>query len=673
MNKSRRKKGQFIIVAAVLILLVLISTLVFLYSNLPTTAVSVQNFLGSEKSVEQAIQKVYASSVSYYGSILNVTGNVTYARQQANLLTVDGFNHLSTIFSSYGLTMSASNPVFSADWYSTSAYTYVEGVVHFNLSQLGLSGLSENATQELEAQIVCPPRCASSNEATVNVTSGGNQPVINLGPSNFFFKVFSADANAWVQQPVASVVNYGNGTYSMHLPSSSSSQAYILGIEDNRGILVVLSSYSKLTYTLSWPSGSSSLSGQPIVMEFLNDGQVRWLEQNLKFTSSTSIPIPPVPVKDLLVNETPTGGKSAYVPFQVEDWASNYTVPLGLAGNLTLFSNFQMIVVEAYTNTQTITISWNGLDSTNQTPYSIPGTVASGKYFTAPGSNTFTNSNIKVQMNTGGSVYIQVSTMGGSSLASVYFVRVDGVSSTAQGGYTETLIPGVVRDILQVEPENQAGFGNAYDTYFQVVVLIPAKTNWVQTFQRVFFVNDSSSVYPRSVNDAMLSKLIPSSSSLKLNWFIQAATTPTSNVYAEVSTSSAQSFNQSTPNGEYHLWGVYCSGSVQSGHDPCASGYNVGYLMTTSGLMSLYYFPANFSSKNPCSAGVRAQAGSSPYAEVDPLIPNSGCGGISFYQTYTVSWSGMFWFWPSGQSSQMDPYMLSVLVESPLSVSVSAQ
>jgi hypothetical protein len=671
MDKSRRKQGQFIIVAAVLILLVLISTLVFLYSNLPTTAVSVQNFLGSEKSVEQAIQKVYASSASYYGSILNVTGNVTYARQQANLLTVDGFNHLSTIFSSYGLTMSASTPVFSADWYSTTAYTYVEGTVHFNLTQLGLSGLSENTTQELMAQIVCPPKCVSNTEATVNVTSEGGQPVINLGPPNFFFKVFSQDADAWVQQPVTSVVNYGNGTYSMPIPSSSSSQAYILGVEDNRGILVILSSYSRLTYTLNWPSGSTSLSSQPMVVEFLNNGQVRWLEQNLVFTSSTPVPIPPVPVKDLLVNETPAGGMSTYVPFQVEDWASNYTVPLGLAGNLTLFSDFQMVVVEAYTNTQTITISWNGLDSTNQTPYSIPGTVASGRYFTVPGSNTFANSNIKVQMNTGGSVYIQVSTMSGSNLGSVYFIRADKVNSTAYGNYTETLIPGVVRDILQVEPENSGGFGQAYDTYFQVVVLIPARTNWVQTFQRVFFVNDSSLVYPRGVSDLMLAKLIPAKSSL--DWFIQGATTPTSNLYTEVSSTTPQPFNQSTPNGEYHLWGVYCSGSVRSGKDPCNSGYNVGYLMTSNGLMSLYYFPANFSSKNLCSAGVRAQTGSNPYAEVDPLIPHSGCGGMSFFETYTVSWSGMLWFWPSGQSSQMDPYMLSVLVESPLSISVSTQ
>ena len=32
------------------------------------------------------------------------------------------------------------------------------------------------------------------------------------------------------------------------------------------------------------------------------------------------------------------------VPFQVEDWASGYTVPLGLTNNATVFGNRQMIV-----------------------------------------------------------------------------------------------------------------------------------------------------------------------------------------------------------------------------------------------------------------------------------------------------------------------------------------
>ena len=62
-------------------------------------------------------------------------------------------------------------------------------------------------------------------------------------------------------------------------------------------------------------------------IELLQNGTMRWLGQNLEVTTQT-IPVPPVPVKAIHVNQT-INGVNREVPFQLEDWASNYQIPLG--------------------------------------------------------------------------------------------------------------------------------------------------------------------------------------------------------------------------------------------------------------------------------------------------------------------------------------------------------
>ena len=61
-----------------------------------------------------------------------------------------------------------------------------------------------------------------------------------------------------------------------------------------------------------------------VAVELLQNGTMIWLGQNLQVTTQT-IPIPPVPVKAIHINET-IDGVNQQVPFQIEDWASSYTV-----------------------------------------------------------------------------------------------------------------------------------------------------------------------------------------------------------------------------------------------------------------------------------------------------------------------------------------------------------
>ena len=103
-----------------------------------------------------------------------------------------------------------------------------------------------------------------------------------------------------------------------------------------------------------------------VAVELLQNGTMRWLGQNLQFTTQT-IPVPPVPVKAIHINET-IDGVNQQVPFQIEDWASSYTVPLGLTSNTTVFGNRQMVVFLVNTHVSDFTLWWNGSDTAQQTP-----------------------------------------------------------------------------------------------------------------------------------------------------------------------------------------------------------------------------------------------------------------------------------------------------------------
>ena len=110
-------------------------------------------------------------------------------------------------------------------------------------------------------------------------------------------------------------------------------------------------------------------------VEILQNGTMRWIGENMKVTTKT-IPIPPIPVKAIHVNQT-INGVNQQVPFQIEDWASNYQIPLGLTSNTTVFSNRQMIVVLLNSGVKDFTVWWDGNDTAVQTSYAY-----TNRYFT---------------------------------------------------------------------------------------------------------------------------------------------------------------------------------------------------------------------------------------------------------------------------------------------------
>jgi hypothetical protein len=303
--------------------------------------------------------------------------------------------------------------------------------------------------------------------------------------------------------------------------------------------------------TLRYPSDT-------ITIELLQNGTMRWLGQNLLNTTQ-SMPIPPLPVKSIHVNQT-INGVDSEVPFQIEDWASDYLIPLGLTGNLSVFSGGNMIVFLVNSNVSRVAVWWNGSDLATQTPYAFVN-----RYFTGdnPSAGTLTNGMLTLQF--GGS-FTLMSTVGSSSCTAT-FMRLNGQASTYGASPAYVIASGVVRDIVQQEAEWSNGAPNSPNLYAHIVLTLPANATYYTYELRALFVQSQQS---RTVTDLCPIKLQTS--------FTQPMTeNGTAGGYPTVSNATGTFYNQSS------VWAHHWSQLI--------SGTNgAGIMFTDAGNSQLYSF-----------------------------------------------------------------------------------
>ena len=231
-----------------------------------------------------------------------------------------------------------------------------------------------------------------------------------------------------------------------------------------------------------------------ITVELLQNGTMRWLGQNLQLTTDGK-PIPPVPVKAIHVNQT-VNGVEQEVPFQVEDWASEYRIPLGLTNNATVFSNKQMIVFLITVNVSKVTIWWNGSDTATQTSKAY-----TNHYFNDnPSGRTLNNGKMTAQFASTG--FTVTSTVGNvTSTASL--MRINMEEDTTDPELAYVIVNGTVRDIVQGEAEwgTAMGGGGAYNcpnVYASIVLTLPAKATYYTYQLRLMFID---STQPRNITN----------------------------------------------------------------------------------------------------------------------------------------------------------------------------
>jgi hypothetical protein len=285
-----------------------------------------------------------------------------------------------------------------------------------------------------------------------------------------------------------------------------------------------------------------------MAIELLQNGTMRWFGQELATVKAR--PIPPMPVKSFHVNQT-VNGIDREVQFQVEDWASNYRIPLGLSSNSSVFSNRNMLVCLVTPQVSRVTIWWNGSDEAVQTPLAY-----TNQYFAINTvQRTVTNGILNLRINFSSGTFRVTSTVGTSSCTSELF-RINNVVAgygAAEPNYAIT--NGPVRVIIHHEVEwGNGGIPNCPDLFAHLVLTLPANVTYYTYTLRLMFL---STQRPRNITD-----LCPISLSAPINLIQTENGTASGYPIVTNTTGLFRNFTQAI---WAHHWSQFISGTKGSG------------------------------------------------------------------------------------------------------------
>ena len=735
-------KGQFSIIAALLVAVVLISTVIITYSTIRNSPIQDQpQILSAIDETNFAIKQILGFTVGYYGSVLKVTGNSSYARTLAINYLHSGLVNIANMHPEWGASFKVSKTELYTYWFTNASYSMGNLAVTYNLTGLGIYGITYETSCRLMVQI---ENNAPSNQTQVIITKDEGEPLINLGKQNFRFYRYTYANSTWeLITPSNEPIAYANGTYIIDIPSGIDPDSYLIQVQDPRGLIVVASSFSRYTCTIAWnpanienkyavtgstsevigaPDGNyatigkgatcevasfqggigtikqvyfniayyssvsdaldwayqldgdgwtsignleeggsegspltatynatslrmpwtwdnlnttdiqiqnngldpkedayvdamyvtvvvqtadyySTLQDATITAELLQNGTMRWLGQNLQLTTQAK-PIPPIPVKSIHINQT-INDVNREVPFQVEDWASNYRIPLGLTNNASVFSSRTMLVFLANPNVSKVTVWWNGSDTASQTPYAY-----TNRYFDEdnPSDGVLDNGILRLQFGGG---FTLTSTVGSSS-CTAKFMRINNEESVYGSSLAYVIHHGIVRDIIHQEAEWNGGVDNCPDLYAHIVLTLPANATYYTYQLRLMFVESQRD---RTITDLCPIKVTASTGQPQTE-------NGTAGGYPIISDTTGLFYDSSASNWAHH-WSQFISGTE-----------GAGIMFTDSANQMLYTFDAIAGDKTG------ALEVSNSLEETIELLPVTTMASVSFTNALDVTWHG---------------------------------
>jgi hypothetical protein len=572
-HKSKAKKGQFSIIAALLTVTIMIGAVIMTYAtirNLPFR--EPPKVLSSLEELNLSLKQLLEFAIGYYGSVMQVTGNVSYAKDLTLNYLQSGLVYIAHSHPEWNPSFEINSLDFSTRWYEITSYSIGNLSITYSMPSLGMSKITYNTSALLNVGILD----TVNGKSKVLVTREGNKPDLALGKGNFFFYKYS-DSTWNLINPSTEPIVFSNGTYMLQIPSGVEQSSYLIKVSDSKGIMAMAffstSRQPRYTYTLTWNSTLySSLTTDTIVVEALQNGTLRWLGQNLQFSTSAK-PIIPIPIRTLRVNQT-INGISREVPFQVEDWGSNYRVPLGLTSNASLFGDRQMIVFLVNHNVQKVTLWWDGRDTAEQTSYAWKN-----RYFTGdnPASRRLTNGILTLTISPIPDFEITSSVTGGSITGTASFMRINTRDPVYWSDPAYVIHHGIVRDIVQEEAEWSGGITNPNcpNVYSQIYLTLPANATYYTYALRLIFVNSSRS---RTITDL-------SAIQLSSGWIPGTLTENGTNsgspiIGKQFAGQNRLFYNFSSPStGWAHHWSEYIRGNT-----------GAGIMFTNSSNLNLYTF-----------------------------------------------------------------------------------
>ena len=598
-------RGQFSIIAALLVAIILAGTLIAVYATVrygSSQSVTPQTLTAADQT-NAALLKALGFTVGYYGSILQVTGNQSYAYANATTYLNSALQYIASMNPSLGAAINMTSLSLSNNWFSNPSISTGKLSVVYDLAALGIYGINYTTSCSLGVQIFNSP---NTNQVRLNVTQDLTEPLTSLAPQNFNFYFYNYSTSNWqlISPSLAPAIST-NGTYLINVPSGIDSSAYMVQVTDSRGITVQASSFNSYNMNFTF---SAQTAPAPVVVELLQNGTMRWFGQGLSNMTRTR-PIPPISISSLHLCQT---GYTSDIPFQVEDWASNYQIPLAMSSNFTIFSNNQMVVFEVSPSLSQITLWWNGSDTAIQPSEAYKNIYFTGDNPTA-GTGTLTNGNVTLQFSYPSSAFQIKSTVGTVS-STAKFMRIDASASTYGSSSPNYVIHhGVVRDIVQEEAEWTNGPTNSPNVYSQIVFTLPANVTYFTYQLRLIYID---SAVARNINDISPIQLTTSVSPL------QAMTENGTLSGVPIVSNGTGTFTNST--GNAHHWSQLINNVTMQG---------TGIMFTDTENQKLYAFD----SMAGRFTGALYVNSATPVIELDPV---TSTGPVSFTSALDITWSG---------------------------------
>ncbi|UCE96100.1 MAG: hypothetical protein JSV51_00355 [Candidatus Bathyarchaeota archaeon] len=644
MKKLLNEKGQFSIIAAALVSIVLVTAIITTYSILRNNPLQERpQILTSIDEVNLAIDRILEFTVGYYSSVLQVTGNVTYARNLAGNYLHSGLENIASTHPGWSPSFQLDYSRITASWFNRTSHS--EGFINitYSLHGLGISGVRYTTLAGLKVAV----NPSTSSSVIVNISRDGGEPYSKLSKNNFHFYNYNYTDAAWELinnnlsiNSITSTDTYS--VYSINTPSGIDPSCYMLQVVDPRGIMVSASTFSQYIYTFNWDQELySSLSQDTIVVEALQNGTLKWLGQSLQLITDGK-PIPPIPVKAFHINQT-VNGRSREVPFQVEDWGSNYRVPAGLTSNTSIFSSRQMFVFLVNHNVENVILWWDGRDIANQTAYAY-----TNRYFIGdnPSSRTLTNGMLTLTFSSSG--FTATSSIVGSSVnAQARFLRINYERPVYGASPAFVIHHGIIRDIVQQEAEWSSGIPNCPNVYAQILLTLPANATYYTYTLRPIFVD---SVQSRTITNLRAIQVTVSGVSDGQ----QLTENGTAGGYPITSSMVGLFYNFSSSTGWAHHWSEYLSENI-----------GAGIMFSDKANQQLYHFDG-IAGQNTGALNVHS---SGQVIEFNPVEMVS----VSFQYPLDISWHGAVvnFYNTDPIYSDLDNTGLWVMVESPPTVAVS--
>jgi uncharacterized protein (UPF0333 family) len=630
-------KGQFSIIAALLVAVVLIAAVMTTYSAIRYNTLQEQpQVLSAIDETNLALKQILGFTVGYYGSVLKVTGNSSYARTLATNYLSSGLNNIADIRPEWGPSFNVTKLTLKTNWFTDASYSIGDVTVKYDLTGLGVYGISYSASSRLD---VIVSESNSTSQASLTVLKDDDEPLINLGSHNFDFYRYDYEDSTWALINPTNITSYADGTYVIDLPSGVPGDSYVLQVEDTRGIIVTAASFSRYTATVTWDGNYSTIPNENIVVEMLQNGTMRWLGQNLILTESAK-PIPPVPVKAIHVTQT-INGVDQEVPFQIEDWSSEYRIPLGLTSNTTLFSNKQMIVFLMNSKVSKFTIWWDGSDEAVQTSLAYTNTHFSDSVST----RTLNNGRQTLQFSSSG---FTLTSRVGTTTSTARLMRINNDEDNTDPELAYVIVNGVVRDIVQGEAEWSGGVPNCPNVYSNIVITLPADVTYYTYQLRLMFIN---SAQQRTITDLCPIRLSTGFSSIQTE-------DGTSGGYPVVATGSG-TFSNSTSGWTHHHWSQMIS-----------STRGAGIMFTDNANQRLYAFDST--APGTPTGALKATSSGSGLIEFLPVTLRQ----VQFLYAMDVTWNGAVVTFDNTTpiyTTAGNPTGMWILVEYPPSVTVTAE